>query len=51
MSVEGDYEYYALDTETGQVVQGWEPEFEEVRVVADTFEDFIKKVISGEIIL
>lgn len=51
MSVGGDYEYYAIDTENGNVVQGWEPEFEEAEVVADTFEDFIRKVISDEILL
>ena len=51
MSVEGEYEYCAINTETGQIVQGWEPEFEEAGVVADTFEDFIRKIISGEIIL
>ena len=51
MSVGGDYEYFAIDTENGNVVQGWEPEFEEAEVVADTFEDFIRKVISDEILL
>lgn len=51
MSVEGDYEYCAIDTKTGQVVHGWEPEFEEAEVVADTFGDYIRKVISGEILL
>ena len=49
MSVDGSYSYYAIDTETGNVVEGFEPEFEEAEVVADDFQMFISKVISGEI--
>ena len=51
MGVGGDYHYYAIDLETGEVVEGWEPEFEETSVVAGSFNEFLEKLISGEIIL
>ncbi len=51
MSVDGEYSYYAVDTESGKVVNGCEPEFEDVTVAADSFEEFIGKIISGEIVL
>ena len=51
MSVEGEYEYYAVNVESGQVVFGFEPEFEEPETAADSFEDFIGKIVTGEIIL
>lgn len=51
MSVGGDYQYFAIKLDTGKVVQGWEPEFEYPMVVADSFEDFLEKVIAGEIYL
>ena len=50
-SVEGEYSYYAIDTESGKVVCGYEPEYEDAAIVADSFEEFINKIISGEIIL
>ena len=50
-SVDGECSYYAIDTESGKVVKGYEPEYEEADAVADNFEDFIEKIISGEIML
>ena len=49
MSVEGDYHYYAIGIKTGEVFDGWAPEFEEPEIVAAGFEDFIGKIISGKI--
>lgn len=49
MSVGGDYQYYAIDLDSGNVVQGWEPEFECSSVVAESFAQFIEKIIMGEI--
>ncbi len=49
MSVGGGYQYYAIEISSGKVVQGWEPEFEEVEYVANSFVEFIEKIISGEI--
>lgn len=49
MSIGGDYQYYAIELNTGKIVQGWEPEFEEITYVADSFVDFIEKIVSGEI--
>lgn len=49
MSVGHGYEYYAIDLNTGEVVCGSEPEFEETTVVASSFQDFLKKIITGMI--
>lgn len=51
MGVGGDYHYYAIDLETGEVVEGWEPEFEDTSVVAGSFYEFLEKLMSGEIVL
>lgn len=51
MSVNGEYEYYAIDVDSGQVVYGYEPEFEEPETVAESFADFIGKIVTGEIVL
>lgn len=51
MSVGGDYHYYAIDIDSGKVVEGWEPEFEETTDVAESFDEFIEKIISGDIVL
>lgn len=50
-SVEGEYSYYAIDTETGNVVYGYGPEYEDASIAAQSFEEFIEKIISGEIVL
>lgn len=49
LSLENGYAYYAISIKEGSIVYGSEPEFEECRKAADSFEDFMKKVISGEI--
>ena len=49
MSVKDGYSYYAVNTENGNIVYGCEPEYEEADVIADSFDDFMDKVISGEI--
>ena len=51
MSIGGDYQYFAIKLESGEVVHGWEPEFEETCVVAESFDEFIQKVIADEILL
>lgn len=51
LSVDGGYSYYAIDTENGSVVSGYEPEYEESTVIADDFNSFIENVISGKILL
>lgn len=48
MSVKGDYTFLAIDLDTGNIVQGYEPEFEDTEVVAENFEVLIKMIISGE---
>lgn len=50
MSVRGGYSFYAIETDGGRVVQGAEPEFEEAWEVAECFEDFLEKIVSGEIV-
>lgn len=49
MSVGGDYQYFAIEPSSGKVVQGWEPEFEDVMYVAESFEEFLEKLVDGEI--
>lgn len=49
LSLDGGYAYYAFSMKDGFVVHGGEPEFEECEAVADSFEDFMKKVIDGRI--
>lgn len=51
MSVAGDYHYYAIGIKTGEIFDGWAPEFEEIEIVAASFTDFIENIISGKIVL
>ena len=51
MSVESGYAYYAFDITDGSVVFGEEPEFEETTTAAESFDEFLAKVVSYEIIL
>ena len=50
MSVAGDYEFLAIDQDTGAVVHGIEPEFEAVTVVADNWAGFCEAVIAGRVL-
>jgi hypothetical protein len=49
MGVEGEYEYYAINVNNGFIVNGCEPEFEETKIIAEYFYEFIGKIISGEL--
>ena len=49
MSVKNDYEYYAINIENKKIVYGYEPEFEESEIMANNFEEFLDKIINGEI--
>ncbi len=49
LSVGGDYQYFAIKLDSGEVVQGWEPEFEDPSVVAESFVDFLEKLVEGEL--
>lgn len=51
MSVNNGYSFYAIDTENekGTVVCGYEPEFEEVHIVADTFIEFLDLIVNKKI--
>lgn len=51
MSVSGGYGYWALELDSGKIVHGFEPMFEEVTVAAKSFEDFLKKIVVGKISL
>ncbi|WP_340026517.1 SMI1/KNR4 family protein [Paenibacillus sp. FSL K6-1096] len=48
MSVEDGYSFYAIDltTDSGVIVHGCEPEFEEVETVADSFGEFLAWLMS-----
>lgn len=48
-SLKGEYGYYAIDLMDDCVVAGSEPEFEEVKVVASTFEKFLQKIMDLKI--
>ena len=49
LSLESGYAYYAIFIKEGSIVYGSELEFEECQTVASSFEDFMKRIISGEI--
>lgn len=49
MSVAGDYHYYAINIKTGEIFEGWSPEFEEPQIAAPNFTEFMERVISHEI--
>ena len=49
MSVGGTYQYFAIKLDSGNVVQGWEPEFEEPSIVAESFAEFIQMLVTDEI--
>ncbi|OZI35619.1 hypothetical protein CEG14_11155 [Bordetella genomosp. 1] len=47
MSVGGDYAYLALDRDTGRIVHGVEPAFEEVSVVAESLDALLAAILAG----
>ncbi|WP_306220165.1 SMI1/KNR4 family protein [Cohnella sp. WQ 127256] len=51
MSVDDGYSFYAIDltNDIGAIVQGYEPEFEEVEKIANSLEDFFQLIISNRI--
>ena len=51
LSVDGEYSYIAIDTTNGRIVSGYEPEYEEISVIAEDFDSFLNRIISGEIAL
>ncbi|MGN6710526.1 SMI1/KNR4 family protein [Anaerocolumna jejuensis] len=53
MSVGEGYSFYAIDlaNNTGAIVQGFEPEFEEVEKIANNIEDFFELIITNRIAL
>jgi hypothetical protein len=49
MGVKGGYEYYAINVENKKIVYGYEPEFEEGKIVSNNFEELLEKIIKKEI--
>ena len=49
MSVKDGYEYFAVELDSGNIVSGFEPEFEETEVIAEDFDDFLNMVMNDEI--
>lgn len=51
MSVNNGYSFYAIDlmNDIGAIVQGYEPEFEEVEKIANSLEDFFELIMSNSI--
>ena len=47
MSVAGEYEFLAIDRESGRIVHGIEPEFEDISVVAPNLEALFADMIAG----
>lgn len=48
---DSSYSYYALRLSDGAVVTGEEPEFEETEKVADSFAEFLGKIVAGQLSL
>ena len=49
MSVKNNYEYYAINIENKKIVYGYEPEFEESKIIANNFKELLDKIMKGEI--
>lgn len=47
MSVAGDYEFLAIERDSGRIVHGIEPEFEDIRVVSPNLEALFEDMIAG----
>ncbi len=50
LCVGGGYSYYAISLDDGCIVHGYEPEFEEIEIVADSFAEFMEKLLEGELL-
>lgn len=50
MSVKDCYSYYAIDIKDGSIVYGEEPEFEECKIIAGSFTNFIEKILNRELL-
>lgn len=48
MAVFGDYAYLALEAQTGAVVGGWAPMFDETSVIATSFDELIPMLVRRE---
>lgn len=51
LSVKDGYSFWAIDLSDGTIVRGGEPEFEEVSVIADNFEEFIDMIMNNTVFL
>mgnify|MGYP004686856019 CR=1 FL=1 len=51
MSVDGGYSFYAINLKDGKssIVKGYEPEFEEVEEISESFEEFIDLIINEKV--
>lgn len=49
MSVGNGYEYYAIELDSGNIVSGFEPEFEEAETVAESFDEFLEMLMNNEL--
>lgn len=49
MSVAGEYEYYAIELDSGNIVNSFEPEFEETETVAESFDEFLEMIMNDEV--
>ena len=55
-AAESDYdfkwnEFEEMSLEAAQGDEDWQSEFEEATVVADNYDDFLRRIMSGEIVL
>lgn len=49
MSVGNGYEYYAIELDSGNIVSGFEPEFEEAETIAESFDEFLEMIIKYKV--
>lgn len=49
LSVKDGYAYYAISMQDGSIVQGAEPEFEECKLVASSFAEFLEKLMTDKL--
>jgi hypothetical protein len=47
-NIKNGYSYYAINTENKKIVYGYEPEFEENKIVANNFDELLEKIINKE---